>query len=134
MGFLDRLLGREGTDNTVTDFQAATERAQVVATSAPQQAAAASGDTQFRLVVEDVFTITGRGTVITGTIAAGTVAVGDRVSIANSGVVAISSTVTGVEMFRKRVKTAAAGDMVGLLLDGVRREDVTRGAVITTAV
>lgn len=132
MGFLDRLLGREGTDNTVTDFQAATERARI-ATSAPQQAAAASSDTQFRLVVEDVFTITGRGTVITGTIATGTVSVGDRVSIANAGVAAISCTVSGVEMFRKRVTTAGAGDMVGLLLDGVRRQDVTRGAVITVA-
>jgi translation elongation factor EF-Tu-like GTPase len=136
VGFWDKLLGREGNDSTVTDFEAATESANAQAASSqhPAGIVATAADPSFRLVVEDVFTITGRGTVITGNVASGTIAVGNRVSIANAGVATISSTVTGIEMFRKQVTSAGAGENIGLLLEGVRRDDITRGAVITPGI
>lgn len=134
MGFFGKLFGNEGEDTTVTDFQAATAAAAAsaapVATQSGQLADTAPGS--FRLVVEDVFSITGRGTVVTGTVDAGTVAVGDRVTIANPAGTRVS-TVTGIEMFKKRATTAGPGDNIGLLLDGIGRADIDRGAVITLA-
>lgn len=129
MGFFDKLLGREGNDTTVTDFQTATAASAPVAVSDAGQLGQAPG-APFQMVVEDVFSITGRGTVVTGTIGSGTVSVGDRVTVATASGPGVC-TVTGVEMFRKQVKTADAGSNVGLLLDRARREDVTRGAVIS---
>jgi elongation factor Tu len=83
----------------------------------------------FLMPVEDVFTITGRGTVITGKIERGTVKVSDEVEI-----VGIrdkqKTTVTGIEMFRKLLDYAEAGENVGLLLRGTKREDVERGQVV----
>ena len=78
----------------------------------------------FELIVEDVFSITGRGTVITGRVISGSVRVGDNVTILPSG---ISSTVTGIEQFRKTLDFAQAGDNVGMLLRGVAREDIQKG-------
>ena len=78
----------------------------------------------FELTVEDVFSITGRGTVITGRVSSGTIRVGDDVTILPNG---ISTTITGIEQFRKSLDYAEAGDNVGLLLRGVSREDVQRG-------
>jgi len=83
----------------------------------------------FLMPVEDVFTITGRGTVATGRVERGTVKVNDNVEIV--GIKPTKATVvTGVEMFRKLLDVAEAGDNVGLLLRGVTREDVQRGQVI----
>jgi elongation factor Tu len=86
-------------------------------------------DKPFLMPIEDVFTITGRGTVITGRIEAGAVHTGDKVSI-----VGIrdnqESVCTGVEMFRKILDEGMAGDNVGLLLRGTKREDVERGMVV----
>ena len=86
-------------------------------------------DKPFLMPVEDVFTITGRGTVITGKIERGTVNVNDEV-----GIVGIrdkqKTTVTGIEMFRKLLDYAEAGENVGLLLRGTKREDVERGQVV----
>ena len=86
-------------------------------------------DKPFLMPVEDVFTITGRGTVITGKIERGTVNVNDEVEI-----VGIrdkqKTTVTGIEMFRKLLDYAEAGENVGLLLRGTKREDVERGQVV----
>ena len=86
-------------------------------------------DKAFRMSVEDVFTIKGRGTVATGRIDAGIVKVGDPVEIIR-GDKTITSTVTGVEMFRKSLEEGQAGDNVGLLLRGVEKKDVERGNVI----
>ena len=86
-------------------------------------------DKAFLMPVEDVFTITGRGTVITGMVERGTVNVNDEVEI-----VGIrdkqKTTVTGIEMFRKLLDYAEAGENVGLLLRGTKREDVERGQVV----
>ncbi len=87
-------------------------------------------DKPFLMPVEDVFTITGRGTVITGRIERGVVKVGEEVEIVGIRETAQKSTVTGVEMFRKLLDEGQAGENVGLLLRGTKREDVERGMVV----
>lgn len=98
----------------------------------PQQAAAAwAGDGSFRMAVDDVFSITGRGTVVTGQVESGSVRVGMTLELVREGQPVASTPVTGLEMFRKVVDQATAGENVGLLLAGLRREDVQRGDVLT---
>ncbi|WP_291090863.1 elongation factor Tu [Empedobacter sp. UBA7494] len=84
----------------------------------------------FLMPVEDVFSITGRGTVATGRIEAGVINSGDPVDIVGMGEEKLTSTVTGVEMFRKILDRGEAGDNVGLLLRGVDKTDIRRGMVI----
>jgi len=86
-------------------------------------------DKAFLMPVEDVFTITGRGTVITGKVESGTVNVNDEVEIVGIREKQ-KTTVTGIEMFRKLLDYAEAGENVGLLLRGTKREDVERGQVV----
>ena len=80
--------------------------------------------------VEDVFSITGRGTVATGRVERGVVKVGDVVDIIGIVEEPKSTTVTGVEMFRKLLDYAEAGDNIGALLRGVSRDDIQRGQVL----
>jgi elongation factor Tu len=80
--------------------------------------------------VEDVFSITGRGTVATGRIERGVINSGDPVEILGMGAENLKSTVTGVEMFRKILDYGEAGDNVGLLLRGIEKTDIRRGMVI----
>jgi elongation factor Tu len=87
-------------------------------------------DKPFLMPVEDVFSITGRGTVATGRIETGVVKVGDEVQIIGLGHEAKKSVVTGVEMFRKLLDQGEAGDNVGLLLRGIDKNEVKRGMVI----
>ena len=84
----------------------------------------------FLMPVEDVFTITGRGTVATGRIEMGIANTGDAVDIIGMGAEKLSSTITGVEMFRKILDRGEAGDNVGILLRGVEKTEVRRGMVI----
>jgi elongation factor Tu len=84
----------------------------------------------FLMPVEDVFTITGRGTVATGRIETGVANTGDPVEIIGMGADKLTSTVTGVEMFRKILDRGEAGDNVGLLLRGIDKADIRRGMVI----
>jgi len=86
-------------------------------------------DLPFMMPVEDVFSITGRGTVATGRVDRGTVVVGDVVEIIGF-VDTTETTVTGVEMFRKLLDQAEAGDNIGALLRGVSRDDIQRGQVL----
>ncbi len=86
-------------------------------------------DKPFLMAIEDVFTITGRGTVATGKIDAGVIHVGDKVEILGIKEKK-DTTVTGVEMFRKLMDEGQAGDNVGLLLRGIDREDIERGQVV----
>jgi elongation factor Tu len=83
----------------------------------------------FSMTIEDVFSITGRGTVVTGRVTTGVVRVGMPVTLTTAAG-ALSTTVTGVEMFRKKLDEAVAGDNVGLLLDGVTRDAVAQGDII----
>ena len=86
-------------------------------------------DKPFLLAIEDVVTITGRGTVVTGRVERGTTKLGDTVELV--GIKETKSTViTGIEMFRKTLDEAKAGDNVGILLRGVNREEVVRGQVL----
>ena len=87
-------------------------------------------DKPFLMPVEDVFTITGRGTVITGRIERGIVKINEEVEIVGIRELAQKTTVTGVEMFRKLLDEGRAGENVGLLLRGLKREDVERGQVV----
>ncbi|HBB80680.1 MAG TPA: elongation factor Tu [Cryomorphaceae bacterium] len=84
----------------------------------------------FLMPIEDVFSITGRGTVATGRIETGVGNTGDVVDIIGFGDEKLSSTITGVEMFRKILDTGEAGDNVGILLRGIAKEDIRRGMVI----
>jgi elongation factor Tu len=87
-------------------------------------------DKPFLMPVEDVFTITGRGTVATGRIETGIANTGDAVEIIGMGAEKLNSTVTGVEMFRKILDRGEAGDNVGILLRGIDKDDIKRGMVI----
>ncbi|MDD4279723.1 elongation factor Tu [Candidatus Sumerlaeota bacterium] len=87
-------------------------------------------DKPFLMPVEDVFSISGRGTVATGRVERGIVKVGDPVEIVGLREEAIKSTCTGVEMFRKLLDSGEAGDNVGVLLRGVERKDIERGMVV----
>jgi elongation factor Tu len=87
-------------------------------------------DKPFMMPIEDVFSITGRGTVATGRVERGVVKVGDVVEIVGFTEEPKSTTVTGVEMFRKLLDFAEAGDNIGALLRGVAREDIERGQVL----
>ncbi len=87
-------------------------------------------DKPFLMPVEDVFTITGRGTVVTGRIERGIVKVNEEIEIVGIREGSTKTTVTGIEMFRKLLDEGRAGENVGLLLRGTKREDVERGQVI----
>jgi elongation factor Tu len=87
-------------------------------------------DKPFLMPVEDVFTITGRGTVVTGRIERGIIKVNEEVEIVGIRPGSTKTTVTGVEMFRKLLDEGQAGENVGLLLRGTKREDVERGQVL----
>ena len=87
-------------------------------------------DQPFLMSVEDVFTITGRGTVATGRIERGRIKVGENVDIVGFNETAMTSTCTGVEMFKKLLDEGQAGDNAGLLLRGIEKKDIRRGMVI----
>ena len=84
----------------------------------------------FLMPIEDIFSITGRGTVVTGRIETGTIHVNDAVELVGFGDAPRATTVTGVEMFRKLLDQGEAGDNVGLLLRGIDKKDVKRGEVV----
>jgi translation elongation factor EF-Tu-like GTPase len=143
MGFWSRLTGRTEDDTTVTDYQAAVGRpTDAVARAhpvdapvdAPTDARPVDAAGPFQLTVEDVFSITGRGTVATGKIASGRLSVGDVVEVQRpSQVTTVQTTVIGIEAFRKKLEFAMPGDLVGVLLSDVTRDDVPRGSVLTHA-
>ena len=87
-------------------------------------------DKDFLMPIEDVFSITGRGTVATGRIESGIIKVGDPVDIIGMGAEKLKSVVTGVEMFRKILDEGEAGDNAGLLLRGIDKDEIRRGMVI----
>jgi translation elongation factor EF-Tu-like GTPase len=103
----------------------------------PEPVTAAPGNghvpsTGFRMAVGDVFVITGRGTVVTGTVEAGVVAVGARVTIERAGRPPLAAEIAAIEMFRKTTNQAGTGDHVGLLFRALTRSDIATGDVIRT--
>ena len=119
---LKALEGDEAYEDKVMELMAAVDE---YIPTPPRQT-----DKPFMMPVEDVFSITGRGTVATGRVERGQVKVGDVVDIIGIVDEAKSTTVTGVEMFRKLLDYAEAGDNIGALLRGVSREDIQRGQVL----
>ena len=87
-------------------------------------------DQPFLLPIEDVFSISGRGTVVTGRVERGVINVGDEIEIVGIRDTRSHDVVTGVEMFRKLLDSGEAGDNVGVLLRGTKREEVERGQVL----
>jgi elongation factor Tu len=87
-------------------------------------------DKPFLMPIEDVFSIAGRGTVVTGRVESGIVKVGDNLEVVGLKPQASPTTCTGVEMFKKTLNEGQAGDNVGILVRGLKREDVTRGQVV----
>ncbi|MBQ2802817.1 MAG: hypothetical protein IJF07_02845 [Lachnospiraceae bacterium] len=91
----------------------------------------ASDQQDFYFVVEDVFTITGRGTVVTGKISAGSIYQNETVTLRRADNSTKEVRVTGIEQFRKMLDVAHAGENVGLMLSGVTRNDIGRGDILT---
>ena len=87
----------------------------------------------FELTVEDVFSISGRGTVVTGRVSRGELSQGDRVLIRGREGRVLETKIGGIESFRKARRSAAEGDVVGLLLKGVRKDQVEPGDILTGA-
>jgi len=121
------LMGLEGKDEDELGVSAIVKLVDALDTHIPEPIRAVEG--KFLMPVEDVFSISGRGTVVTGRIERGVVNVGDEVEIVGIRDTQ-KSTCTGVEMFRKLLDRGEAGDNVGVLLRGTKREDVERGQVL----
>jgi translation elongation factor EF-Tu-like GTPase len=118
-------------DEDSLDPQYLLAQAQAQDTAARAEApTAAVGD--FRLTVQDVFTISGRGTVVTGQVELGSVRRGDTLRLRRADGSSREVAVTGIEMFRKVTDAAAAGDNVGLLLADLRRDDIGAGDLLTS--
>ena len=123
-----KVLESKSTDPNAPEYQCMKELLDAVDSYIPTPERAIDGD--FLMSVEDVFTITGRGTVATGRVERGTVKVGEEVEIVGLSKERKKTVVTGVEMFRKLLDQAQAGDNVGLLLRGIQRNEVERGQVL----
>ena len=121
-------LESDSTDPEAPEYESIKELLRVVDEYIPEPKR--ETDKPFMMPVEDVFSIKGRGTVVTGRIDRGVVNTGDEVEIVGLRDKTVSSVVTGVEMFHKTLDDGQAGDNVGLLLRGIDREDVERGMVI----
>jgi translation elongation factor EF-Tu-like GTPase len=119
--------GRKKDDHSV---EALLAEANVASPTGAATEVGTTGDGGFRLTVEDVFSITGRGTVVTGRVETGTVRVGLEVTVVRNAQEVARSKVTGVEMFRKVLDTATVGDNVGLLLAGLNKQQLDRGDLI----
>jgi elongation factor Tu len=121
-------LESKSTDPNAPEYESIKELMRVVDEYIPQPVR--DVDKAFMMPVEDVFSIKGRGTVVTGRIDRGLVKVGDAVEIVGLRDKSMPSVVTGVEMFHKSLDQGMAGDNLGLLLRGIERTDVERGMVV----
>jgi len=128
MGSALKALESESTDPDAPEYESIKELLRVVDEYIPEPKREL--DKPFMMPVEDVFSIKGRGTVVTGRIDRGKIKTGDSVDIIGLRDKSMSSVVTGVEMFHKILDDGQAGDNVGLLLRGIDREEVERGMVI----
>jgi elongation factor Tu len=124
-----KALDSESTDPNAPEYASIKELMDAVDNYIPEPAREV--DKPFMMAVEDVFSIKGRGTVVTGRVDRGQIKVGEPVEIVGLREKSFDSVCTGVEMFHKMVDTGMAGDNLGLLLRGVSRDDVERGMVIT---
>lgn len=136
MGLFDRFRKPKDTGQVSMDGAVDARSADTAAQSGTAQAAGAVGAVgatgEFRLPIADVFTIAGRGVVVVGQVAAGACRSGDAAVVvgADGASVVGTTTIVGIEAFRKRVDVARQGDMVGLMLRGVSREQVHAGDIV----
>lgn len=137
MGLFDRFRKPKDTGQVSMDGAVDARSADTAAQSGTVQAAGAAGVAgsatgEFRLPIADVFTIAGRGVVVVGQVAAGACRSGDAAVVvgADGASVVGETTIVGIEAFRKRVDVARQGDMVGLMLRGVSREQVHAGDIV----
>jgi elongation factor Tu len=128
IGSAHQALTSEAKETTAEEFECILKLMEAVDSFIPTPER--KSDLPFLMPVEDVFTITGRGTVATGRVERGQVKVGDKVEIVGLADEKMETTVTGVEMFRKLLDYAEAGDNIGALLRGVERKDIERGQVL----
>ena len=118
--------GRKSTEDK--NVEALLEEAAATSPPAPPVPVTPSG---FRLTVDDVFMITGRGVVVTGRVESGTVVVGQPVEVSRDGVVVASTEVTAIEKFRAVMESAGEGENVGLLMRSLTRDALRSGDVVT---
>lgn len=123
---------RRGPEQLDAEALIAKARAEAASTSAPETHRAPIGPLDFRMVVEDVFYIAGRGVVVTGRISAGEVRVDDPVAIMHRGRRRRTTVVEGIEQFRERLEQAKVGDNVGLQLAEIARREIASGDILTT--
>ena len=123
-----KVLESKSTDPNAPEYQCIKELMEAVDSYIPTPDRPTDGD--FLMPVEDVFSITGRGTVATGRVERGVVKVSDEVEIVGLTTEAKKTVVTGVEMFRKLLDQAQAGDNIGVLLRGIQRNEIERGQVL----
>ena len=123
-----KVLESTSTDPNAPEYQCIKELMDAVDTYIPTPARPV--DKPFLMPIEDVMTITGRGTVVTGRVERGTVKLQDEIEIVGLSNESKKTVVTGVEMFRKLLDQAEAGDNIGVLLRGIQREEVERGQVL----
>lgn len=128
MGLFDIFKKKEKTD--VEKYYEERQQTQNYASPTQQSYFNPQGD-NFQFLVDDIFTITGKGMVVTGNIKSGTISVGDSVNIVRNGMVVKSTTITGIEEFKKLLKTAQAGQNVGILLSEVRKKEIAKGDILT---
>jgi elongation factor Tu len=121
-------LESESTDPNAPEYESIKELLRVVDEYIPEPVR--EMDKPFMMPIEDVFSIKGRGTVVTGRVERGVIKTGEAVDIVGLRDRSMNSVVTGVEMFHKTLDTGQAGDNVGLLLRGIDREEVERGMVV----
>lgn len=134
MGLFDRFRKPKDTGQVSMDGAVDARSASTAGPSGAAQAVGAAGSAtgEFRLPIADVFTIAGRGVVVVGQVAAGACRSGDAAVVvgADGASVVGATTIVGIEAFRKRVDVARQGDMVGLMLRGVSREQVHAGDIV----
>jgi elongation factor Tu len=126
-GSAAKALAMSGSGQTGDDTKCIDELMAALDTFIPEPKR--DSDKPFLMPVEDVFTITGRGTVATGRVERGSIKIGDVIDIVGMGSKK-NTTVTGIEMFRKNLDSAIAGDNAGVLLRGIERKDIERGQVL----
>jgi translation elongation factor EF-Tu-like GTPase len=122
---------RDKNEDESMDPQVLLAKAQATAPAASAPLSFDKPATGFRMTIEDVFSIAGRGTVVTGRVEAGSISKGATLHLTRVGGSTRELEVTGIEMFRKIVDTATTGDNVGLLLKDVGRDDVGQGDTLS---
>ncbi|MDD2628361.1 MAG: elongation factor Tu [Clostridia bacterium] len=123
-----KVLESTSTDSSAPEYAPIIELLEAIDTFIPTPER--DKDKPFLMPIEDVFTITGRGTVVTGRIERGTLKVGEEIEIVGLAEQSTKTVVTGIEMFRKELSEAQSGDNAGVLLRGIQRTDVERGQVL----